>query len=191
MKKLLFFAALLLVSASAGAQVFDFSSNNSRLEVGINLGVAGASTPYGGFGAGFNLEVLGFQLDLLKYGPEHHYATEISDTKWNDSVAFEVNLGYQVPVLPWLRLTPLIGYSQTNQGITDGSKAYVDGDDSVSWYHPYTVTPGTRDHRFNFGGGISIQPLKWFSINFAYTRYAIYGGIALNFFAITGFGSTE
>ena len=87
MKKLLFFAALLLASASAGAQVFDFSSNNGRLEVGINVGVAGASTPYNGFGAGFNLEAMGIQIDFLKYGPEHHYATEISDTKWNDYVA--------------------------------------------------------------------------------------------------------
>lgn len=184
MKRIALLVVLLLASLNVQAQVFDFASNNGRLEVGINVGVAGAGTPYNGFGAGFNLEAMGIQFDFLKYGPEHHYATEISDTKWNDYVAFEINLGYQVPVLPWLRLTPLIGYSQTNQGITDGSKAYVDGDDSVSWYHPYTVTPGTRDHRFNFGGGISVQPLKWFSINFAYTRYAIYGGIALNFIAL-------
>ena len=184
MKRIALLVVLLLASLNVQAQVFDFASNNGRLEVGINVGVAGAGTPYNGFGAGFNLEAMGIQFDFLKYGPEHHYATEISDTKWNDYVAFEINLGYQVPVLPWLRLTPRIGYSQTNQGITDGSKAYVDGDDSVSWYHPYTVTPGTRDHRFNFGGGISVQPLKWFSINFAYTRYAIYGGIALNFIAL-------
>ena len=52
-------------------------------------------------------------------------------------------------------------------------------------YHLIDIAvPGTRDHRFNFGGGISIQPLKWFSINFSYTRYAIYGGIGLNLIAL-------
>ena len=184
MKRIVLIAVMLAASLSARAQLFDFPSNKGRLEAGLNFGVAGAGTPYNGFGAGFSILASGIQLDFLKNGPEHHYASDISDTKWNDSVAFEINVGYQVPVLPWLRLVPLIGYSQTNQGITDGSKAYVDGDDSVSWYHPYTVTPGTREHRFNFGGGISIQPLKWFSINFSYTRYAIYGGIGLNLIAL-------
>ena len=53
-----------------------------------------------------------------------------------------------------------------------------------SWYHTYTVTPGSRVHYFNYGGGVSIQPLKWFSINFAYTRHAIYGGLAIDIDAL-------
>ena len=36
---------------------------------------------------------------------------------------------------------------------------------------------------FNYGGGLSVQPLKWFSVNLVYTRYAIYGGISVNFLA--------
>ena len=33
-------------------------------------------------------------------------------------------------------------------------------------------------------GGVSIQPLKWFSINFAYTRFAVYGGFAIDIDAL-------
>ena len=28
-----------------------------------------------------------------------------------------------IPALSWLRIMPLVGYSQTNEGITDGSSA--------------------------------------------------------------------
>ena len=33
---------------------------------------------------------------------------------------------------------------------------------------------------YHFGGGISVQPLKWFSINLIYTRYSIQGGIGIS-----------
>ena len=73
----------------------------------------------------------------------------------------------------------MAGYTQTNYGTTDGRSVEYDTDD-ISWYHRYRVTPGSRTHYFNFGGGLSIQPCKWFSINAVATRYAIYGGISLN-----------
>jgi hypothetical protein len=82
---------------------------------------------------------------------------------------------------------PLLGYAQTNEGITDASSINISGnseDETLSIYHTYTVTPGSRDHYFNYGGGVSIQPLKWFSINFAYTRYAVYGGFAIDIDAL-------
>ncbi len=77
---------------------------------------------------------------------------------------------------------PLVGYMQTNEGITDASKlnAEADDDSTVTLYHPYKVTPGSRIHYFDFGGGISVQPLKWFSINLIYTRYSIQGGIGIS-----------
>ena len=83
---------------------------------------------------------------------------------------------------------PLLGYAQTNEGVTDASSINISGnseDETISIYHTYTVTPGSRVHYFNYGGGVSIQPLKWFSINFAYTRYAVYGGIAIDIDALT------
>ena len=48
-------------------------------------------------------------------------------------------------------------------------------------FHPYEVT--TRTHYFNFGGGLSIQPCDWFSINLIATRTAIYAGFSINVLA--------
>ena len=81
---------------------------------------------------------------------------------------------------------PLLGYAQTNDGITDASETIFDYDEDsgVSTYHPYKVTPGSRQHYFNYGGGLSIQPCKWFSINLVGTRHAIYGGIGIDIIAI-------
>lgn len=55
---------------------------------------------------------------------------------------------------------------------------------SQSFGHTYTVIPGSRVHYLNYGGGVSIQPLKWFSINLAYTRRAVYGGFAIDIDAL-------
>jgi len=182
MKKIvLLLVAVFSVSFVASAQMFDFSDNNGRFEVGLTLGSAGTTTPRAGFGAGADIVVAGFYLDFIHKQPQHRYGRYLSDEKWNDNSAIAVNFGYQIPVLSWLRVMPLVGYTQTNEGITDGSKAYLEASDHPSWYHPYKVTDGTRQHYFNFGGGISVQPFRWFSLNFMYTRYAIYGGISFNF----------
>ena len=108
-----------------------------------------------------------------------------SDTKWNDHVAFCINAGYQIPILRWLRLMPLIGYAQTNDGITDASVTIWEIDeDSSDTYHPYKVTRGSRSHYFNYGGGLSIQPCKWFSINLIATNNALYGGVGVDLITI-------
>ncbi|MCR5560225.1 MAG: hypothetical protein K6F58_00165 [Bacteroidales bacterium] len=186
MKKLLIIAALLLSAVSASAQYFDFSSNRNRYELGLNLGQMAYNTQYARFGMGVNLLAWGVYLDFNTTEAQHKYDDRIGNYEWNDDEFFSFNLGYQFPVLSWLRVMPLLGYAQTNEGITYGDTLNVSGGESSSTlYHTYKVTPGSRVHRFNFGGGISVQPLKWFSINLAYTRHAIYGGIAFNFGALT------
>ena len=186
MKKLLIIAALLLSAVSASAQYFDFSSNRNRYELGLNLGQMAYNTQYARFGMGVNLLAWGVYLDFNTTEAQHKYDDRIGNYEWNDDEFFSFNLGYQIPVLSWLRVMPLLGYAQTNEGITYGDTLNVSGGESSSTlYHTYKVTPGSRVHRFNFGGGISVQPLKWFSINLAYTHHAIYGGIAFNFGALT------
>lgn len=179
MKKIVVLIALALSVFSAKAQYFDFASNSGRVEAGFVLGQPAYSTEYDRFGLGANVCIWGFVLDFLVAEPEHRYYRVISDTVWDDTKALTINAGYQIPILSWLRLTPMAGYTQTNYGTTDGRSVEYDTDD-ISWYHRYRVTPGSRTHYFNFGGGLSIQPCKWFSINAVATRYAIYGGISLN-----------
>lgn len=184
MKRLLIIAALVAVAFSANAQVFDFSNNNNRYEFGLTLGQAGSFTQYADFGMGLSAMVWGGYIDFIKSDAQHKYDNHVSDTTWNDTEAFSINLGYQIPILRWLRVMPLVGYSQTNEGITDGSTVNISSsENSGTMYHDYDVTPGSRKHYFSYGAGLSVQPLRWFSINAVVTSKAIYGGISLNFLA--------
>ena len=187
MKKIIVSLVIILSGISLSAQSwFDFRENSRRLEAGLNIGQAGSFTDYARFGMGANILVGGFYLDFIHADPQHKYDNTISDTKWNDTEVFCVNAGYQIPILNWFRIMPLIGYAQTNDGVTDGSTLSMSADDeSPSWYHNYSVTPGSRTHYLSYGGGISIQPCEWFSINAVVTNRAIYGGIALNIFAFS------
>ena len=189
MKKLLLIALVALsVNLNAGAQNlnwFDFASNNGRLEAGLNVGKSGWTTTYEAWALGVDLVVYGVQLSFIQAGPEHKYDHHITDTQWNDKVACTINVGYQIPVLPWVRIVPTLGYCQTNDGVTDGSSVNISWDEgSGTMYHDYKVTPGSRTHHFNYGAGLSIQPLKWFSINGTFSRYAIYGGFTLDLVAL-------
>ena len=168
MKRLIISLVLLSVTVCAHAQLFDFSSNNNRYEIGLNLGQMAFNTQYVRFGMGVNTLAWGVYLDLNMTAAQHKFDRKFSDTQWNDDEFFNINLGYQIPILPWIRVMPLLGYAQTTEGITDASTINIDispGEESnsASIYHTYTVTPGSRVHYFNYGGGVSTQPLKWFS----------------------------
>lgn len=196
MKRLSLSIALLSLALCANAQsalvaetgkeytLAEFSLYPKRIEFGLSFGQAGSFSDYARFGMGANILYNGFYLDFIKADPQHKYNNEISDTDWNDTCAFSINIGYQVPILSWLRIMPLVGYAQTNDGITDGSSLNLSsGDETITWYHSYDVTPGSRKHYFNYGGGISVQPCQWFSVNLAATRHALYGGIGINLLA--------
>ena len=181
MKRLLIIAALVAVAFSANAQVFDFSSNNNRYEIGVSIGQAGSFTQYANFAMGLSATIWGGYIDFIKSDAQHKYDNHLSDTTWNDSEAFSINLGYQIPILKWLRVMPLLGYSQTNEGITDGSTINISSSEgSGTMYHDYDVTPGSRKHYVNYGVGLSVQPLRWFSINAVVSGNAIYGGVWLD-----------
>lgn len=182
MKKILILATILFVAMTGRAQWFDFSNNSERAGIGFHLGQMGMHTDYTDFGGGFSVNVLGVYFDFSKAGPEHKFDNHVTNTLYNDSVAWSINLGYQIPVLPWLRLVPVVGYCQTNAGLTDATTVNVDvdSDHNASIYHDYDVTEGTRQHYFNFGLGLSVSPIKWIDLYFFGTNHSMYGGISLN-----------
>ena len=182
MKKSIFFAALVAVSMTASAQWFDFSNNASRYGIGVHIGEIGRSTDYSDIGGGFSINVLGVYFDYSQAGPEHRYDNHVTNTLYNDSVALTVHLGYQIPVLPWLRIVPVLGYCQTNAGITDATTVNVNVDDNnnASIYHDYDVTDGTRKHRFNAGIGLALTPVRWIDVYAIGTMHSVYGGISVN-----------
>ena len=181
MKKALFTILFLSLALAANAQMFDFVDNTHRFELGFNVGEVGTTTPYAGIGVGVNAVISGFHLDFIIDGPDHKYDNHVNDSLYEDCEAFAINAGYQVPIFRWLRVIPIVGYCQTNEGVTDASTINIENHEySSSIYHDYNVIPESRRHYFNYGGGISIQPLKWFSINAICTKYAIYGGISID-----------
>ena len=181
MKKTILTILFISLAIGANAQMFDFADNLRRFEVGLNVGQVGTSTPYAGIGVGANLVLSGFHLDFVIDGPDHKYDNHVNNATYDDCESFVINAGYQIPIFRWLRIIPIAGYCQTNEGVTDASTVNIQHNEySSSIYHDYYVIPGSRRHYFNYGGGISIQPLKWFSINAICTKYAIYGGISID-----------
>ena len=174
--------AFVAFAMSASAQWFDFSQNNGRLGLGFHIGQVGRGTDYTDIGGGVSLNVFGVYFDVVQAGPEHKYDNHVTNTLYNDSVAFDIKLGYQIPVLPWLRLMPVVGYCQTNAGITDATtvNVQVDGEYDASIYHDYEVTSGTRKHYFNAGLGVSVRPIRWIDIYAVGSLKSIYGGISIN-----------
>ena len=180
MKKLttLFFS-LILCAGVANAQWFDFANNEERMTLGVHLGEAGFGTDYADLGFGVSLSCYGVYLDFILSGPQHKNDNHVNNTLWQDDEAWSINIGYQFPILSWLRIAPIVGYSQENYGVTDASTVNISVDEySGSIYHDYY--PMERFHHFNFGGALFAQIGRYVELYAVGTRYAIYGGIGLN-----------
>lgn len=187
MKKTMMVLAMMAIAVSASAQLFDFSSNNGRFTLGLNIGQCAYGTEYEDWGGGASLSVCGVYIDFLSVTPEHKYDNHVTNTLYNDSAVFVINAGYQIPVLPWLRIAPIAGYCQTNYGITDATTVNIEvNENTAQMYHEYEVTDGSRKHYFNYGAGLFIQPIRWVELYGIYTTNAIYGGISINLSAFRG-----
>ena len=186
MKKSIIIVAMMAMAMSASAQLFDFSSNRGRFDIGIQVGPTGIGTKFSDFGWGANINICGLWVDFLSAGPMYKYDNHVNvgpNALVPDSTTMTANIGYQIPVLPWLRILPVVGFCRTTSGNTDFSTVNAEtttGSDyvDVQLYHDYI-----REHSWNYlnyGGGLVIQPIKWVSIYGIYTTHAIYGGLSFN-----------
>lgn len=164
-KSIILFALLALTIGSVKAQFLDFSQNATDFTVGFNVGVVGYDFSGGvidkniaDLGAGVSLSVCGVYLDFIYQSPEHKWGNRITPDMYWDHTALTINVGYKIPVLPWLNLTPMIGYSNETFGWTDCSTVNVDYE-SYSIYHDYDVEE--RYNHFNYGLGLSLKPIDW------------------------------
>ena len=184
MKRCVLTTLLMVLAMNANAGWFDLSENKGRCGLGVNMGFVGWNTRYGDFGWGPSINVNGVYLDFLSGGPAHEHSKvrQGEGHLFNDSTAFLANVGYQLPIFPWLRVMPLVGYCQTDAGVTDVSKTYGQhfGYAVTNSYHPYIVTPGTRRHYINFGVGVFVQPVQWLEVYAVGSLHALYGGISIN-----------
>jgi len=181
MKKIVILVAMALVAMSANAQFLDFSSNDNRLGFGVQIGQSATGTEYAKLGFGISLSAMGGYIDFLRVVPDHQYDNHVTNTIYDDSSSFNINIGYQIPILPWLRLMPLVGYCQTNYGKTDATTVNIEtNEDNSQMYHDYDVTPGSRKHYYNLGLGLFVQPIRWIDLYAIGSMRGIYGGISFN-----------
>ena len=179
-KSILSLVAVLLLSFSLNAQFLDFRQNNERGFLGVQLGQAGSGTDYHDFGFGVSMSVYGLYVDFLLAPPEYTDDNHLINELWDDDEAYTINFGYQIPILPWLRVAPIIGYSQCNYGYTDiGTlNQHIEEDGDISNSHDYVVEK--RFHELNYGGALFVELFGNIELYGVYTRRAIYGGISLN-----------
>ena len=191
MKKIIIIAAFLATAMSASAQWFDFSNNKGRFDLGLNIGMTGIQTNFTQFGFGASLDAYGVYIDFISAGPMYKYDNHVDvgpTAQVPDSTVLNINIGYQIPILPWLRIMPIVGHCHTTHGYTDFStvNVEVDVDDdfaSARMYHDY-VKEGSARHYWNYGGGIIISPIKWLNIYGVYSIRSIYSGIGVNLSAL-------
>ena len=184
MKKVALFAVLFsMMTINAKAQWFDFSQNTMDASIGVNIGMVGyhfngeIDKTYNDLGFGISFSLVGVYLDFIYQSPEHKWGNKITPDMYHDHTALTINLGYKIPVLPWLNFTPLIGYSNETTGWTDCSTVNVEYE-SHSIYHDYDVE--NRYNHFNYGVGLSLKPIKWLEVGGVCTAHAVYGNISVN-----------
>ena len=185
MKKIALIAVLFsMMTISAKAQVFDFSQNMYDATFGVNLGAVGyhfdgshIDKTYAGFGVGLSASLVGVYVDFMYQSPEHRWGNKIDPFLYNDHTALTINVGYKIPVLPFLNITPMIGYSNETTGVTDCSTINIDYENH-SIYHDYDVEH--RYNHFNYGVGLSVKPIEWLEIGGVCTAHATYGNVSIN-----------
>ena len=185
MKKVALFVVLFtMMTFSAKAQLFDFRNNLTDVTFGFNLGVVGYDFEHGqvvkniaNFGGGVSVSLLGVYIDFIYQSPDHRWDRKITEAEYPDQTALTINLGYQIPVLSWLYVTPLIGYSNETWGRTLGNSIGVDSE-SHSIYHDY-VRDRINNH-FNYGVGVMFRPIEVLEIGAVATSHALYGTISVS-----------
>lgn len=177
-----------MMTISAQAQWFDFSENIGRAVVGVNTGIVGyhgipdianASTwNLSDIGVGISAAIAGFYADFVYVNPDHRFDSHLVNYDWEDHSAWTFNAGYQIPIYKdYVFITPLIGISIATVGYTEGNNFSVDSE-SNSIYHKYHIEDWYP--YFNYGGGLTVVPCKWFEINVTCTAHAAYAGVAFN-----------
>lgn len=192
MKKSLFFVVLLaLIAGTAQAQWLDMR-NNQRAAIGLNIGAVGygltgngINTQYNGLGIGFNFSIGGVYIDFIRQWPEHQYEHTVYDPTnpingWYDHTALAINVGYQIPVLPFLFVTPLVGYSNETDGFTKMGSVHVD-QESHELVHDYEVLQ--RYNHFNYGLGVSTRLFDCIEFGVVATNHALYGTLSYSVMA--------
>ncbi len=172
MKKIIFILVMILPMINASAnRIFPFKEVNRKWNIGMMGGYVGYGKDISNGAIGVNLTIKGFYADIMGWPSSHE--NDMGIDKWSDKTSFAFHVGYQIPIVKKIRFIPIIGYAKVAYGTTDGSD--------------YTISSSGVHNKFfekesisglDFGG-MAVINMKKINVNLAFTKYAIFGGVAL------------
>lgn len=175
MKKILLLMMVIIPVVGVSANnLFPFKEINKKWNIGIIGGYVGYGRDMSNGAVGLSLTIKGFYADFMGWPSSHE--NDMGVDKWPDKKCNTVHLGYQIPIVKRLRITPVIGYAKVSYGTTDGSDYEFSNSGTVhnKYYEKENISG------FDFGGIATIN-IKKVNINLAVTRFALFGGISLEF----------
>lgn len=125
-------------------------------------------------GLGLSTTIYNVYADFMFWPRSHEGDTSID--KWDDKSSLSIHGGYQIPIGKIFRVIPIVGYSEVKRGVTDGSHWST----SSSGIHNSFKETG-KVSGFDYGAVVRFNIKDKFTFDVAGTRYALYGGIGLNF----------
>ena len=170
-KFILLIFVLGLSTMSLFAQTF-FERNNNRFSMGVQVGKVYNPEVFKYPTYIINVSYYGVYLDIG--GCPRSHRSDVRVDKWKDSSYFTFHVGYQLPVLNWLRVTPLVGYYCHKSGYTDGYDYTVD---KYGIHNRFDVTD--QKSGFDFGGNLQFD-INRFSIFCTFTKKLWYAGLGFN-----------
>lgn len=174
-KKLFFiFIMILTLSEVSASNIFPFKEVNKSWNAGLLGGYVGYGKDISNGAIGFSLTIRGFYTDYMGWYPTHEHDMGVG--QWPGKQCTVVHTGYQIPIIKCLRFIPTIGYAKVAYGTTNGRDYTIS--DSGTVHNKFLEKEAVSG--FDFGGIITIN-IKRLDINLALTKYAMFGGIAVEF----------
>lgn len=175
MKKNLFLIMVIIPIINISAKnLFPFKEINRKWNIGLMGGYVGYGRDLSNGAVGFNLNIKGFYVDFMGWPSSHE--NDMGVDKWADKKCNIAHIGYQIPIVKHFRFTPIMGYAKVSNGTTDGSDYEISNSGTV--HNKYSEKNNVSG--FDFGGVTTIN-IKKININIAITKFALFGGIAMEF----------
>ena len=147
---------------------------NKNLSLGVMYGKIGASEEISQNAWGLNLQIFGLYFDCM--GKPRKHGNDVAIDKWKETEAVSYHFGYQIPIVEYVRIIPIIGYYSVKTGTTDG--------------YNWSVTQNGISNAFNIDkkncgmdcGGVLVLNYSFVCLYGAYTKHnQFYGGVGIEY----------
>ena len=174
MKKLAILILMMLVSAASFSQTED-NESKERFGIGLMMGANGIYDDMPTPVFGVNFFVWNVYTDLMFWSPSH--TNDVGVQEWHDEKsAFMIHFGYEFTPFKHFGIVPVIGYSKSTRGFTDGHDWSVTSSGRIE--NTYNVTD--KVDGFDYGAILAYRVKHW-QLLVSGTRYSIYTGAAYMF----------